>query len=66
VVGVGVGVGVGEELLEPQAAMKRAEESGRAARRGRREIEGSILETILHLRGVEVTVTGKVVLIIGG
>jgi hypothetical protein len=42
---------VGEELLEPQAAMKRAEESGRAARRARTVMEGSILETILRRKG---------------
>ena len=49
------------EVLEPQAAMKSAEESGRAARRGSRVSEGSILEIILLQREVEVSVMGMVV-----
>jgi hypothetical protein len=48
---VGVGVGVGLLLLEPQAAMKRAEESGRTARRGSKVSEVSILEFILTYAG---------------
>ena len=48
---VGVGVGVGAVALEPQAAMKSAEESGRAARRVRGIRDRSILELILLFAG---------------
>jgi hypothetical protein len=49
VVGDGAGAGMGAVVLEAHAAMKSAEENGRAVRRASGVSEESILELILLL-----------------